>query len=55
MPALGAHGRWPVAAWNPEAHGTDNVNLVGKVISDPGRCLASEAKQGLPDGTEPQR
>lgn len=44
-----------MAAWNPETHGTDHVNLVGKVFSAPGRCLASEEKQDLPDEeTEPR-
>lgn len=30
-----------------EIHGTDHVNLAGKGMSDPARCLT-------PDGTEPR-
>lgn len=43
-----------MAAWNPETHGADNVSLIGRVIQGPARCSASEAKQDLPDRTEPR-
>lgn len=43
-PVWQMHSRWPMAS---EIHGTDHVNLAGKGMSDPARCLT-------PDGTEPR-